>query len=182
MKMLFFHRWLGVRLGGTETHVTALVTRLARKGHKVHVLTLDGPELKRVLPLVTAWTVSLSKGENVTSYGMRDPRLYLFSMIFALKSLLMLFVLKLKKVDFDVISVHFVTEFLIMKLFKPIFRRPLVFVLEGYTDLEGRLARYADLQIAISKAIVDKCYANYGYKPIVIPAGIDANLQISRSQ
>lgn len=173
--MLFFHRWLGVRLGGTETHVTALVTRLARKGHEIHVLTLDGPELKRVSPLVTAWTVSLSKGENVTSYGMKDPRLLLFGLIFALKSLSMLTILRLRRVDFDVISVHFVTEFLIMKLFQPIFRRPLVFVMEGYTVLEGRLARYADLQIAISKAIVDKCYANYGYKPIVIPAGIDEN-------
>src|SRR3989337_1342330 len=106
---------------------------------------------------------------------MGDPRLYLFTLMFALKSFLMLLAIKLRRVNFDVISVHFVTEFLIMLLFKNLFRKPLIFVMEGYTDLEGRLAKYADLQIAISKAIVDKCYVNYGYKPIVIPAGIDEN-------
>ena len=175
MKILFFHRWLGVRLGGTETHIKALATRLARRGHKVHVLTIGGSELTELSRFVTVWNVSKSYGENLSSYGMRDPRLHVYTLMFMLKAFLKLLILKLKKVDFDVVSVHFITEGIMMIPLRRLFKQSFVFVLEGYTDLEGRFAKYADLQIAISKAIVDKCYANYGYKPIIIAAGIDEN-------
>lgn len=175
MKILFFHRWLGVRLGGTETHIKALANRLAKKGHDVHVLTLSGTELNDLSRLITVWTVSQSPGENLASYDMRDPRLCVYTLVFALKAFFKLIALRLKGVDFDIVSVHFVTESLIMMLFRSLFKRPFVFVMEGYTHLEGRLAKYADLQVAISKAVVDKCSANYGYKPLIIAAGIDEN-------
>ncbi len=60
-----------------------------------------------------------------------------------------------------------------MGLLRPILRLPYVFVLEGYTHHEARWARYADIQIAISKDIVDRCIMNHGYEPVLIPIGID---------
>lgn len=172
MKLLFFHRWVGVRLGGTETHVKELATRLARKGHTVHILTLKGMELKEPARCMTIWQVSKSYGEHLTSYGMRDPRLYAYTLMFMFKAFLKLIILKLKKVEFDVVSVHFVTEGLLMMLARRLFGWPYVFILEGYTDLEARVARYANLQIAISQAIVNKCQTKFRYKPFLIPPGV----------
>ncbi len=82
-------------------------------------------------------------------------------------------VLKLKGIDFDVISVHFTTEAFLMRFLKKVFRWPYVFILEGYTDTEAREAKHADLQIAISNDIAESCQRNYGYKPVVIPKGVD---------
>jgi glycosyltransferase involved in cell wall biosynthesis len=51
-----------------------------------------------------------------------------------------------------------------------------VFVLEGYTPLEARLAKFADRQLALSDALANLCYEKHGYRPRVIPVGIDRNL------
>jgi rhamnosyl/mannosyltransferase len=48
--------------------------------------------------------------------------------------------------------------------------------LEGYTPLEARLAKFADRQLALSDALANLCYVKHGYRPRVIPVGIDRNL------
>jgi glycosyltransferase involved in cell wall biosynthesis len=173
MRILFFHRWVGVRLGGTETHIKELAARLAKKGHRVDILTLKGEALKKYEPLITIHEISKSPGESLLSYEMRDPRLYVYTLVFMLKAFFKLLFLKLKKINYDVVSVHFVTEAFLMRLIRKLFGWPYVFILEGYTDLEAKMAKHANLQIAISQTIIEKCYVKYGYKPIFIPIGVD---------
>jgi len=76
---------------------------------------------------------------------------------------------------YDVVSVHCTLEAVLMTVLKALLRIPFVFVFEGYTDWEARAAKYADLQIAISSDIAERCFSRYGYKPIVIPVGVDPN-------
>lgn len=93
--------------------------------------------------------------------------------MFTFKALVKLLFLRLKGVRFDIVSVHCTLEALITLAFKWFIRAPYVFVFEGYTDMEARAAKYADLQIAISKDIIEKCYKKYGYKPLLVPVGVD---------
>jgi glycosyltransferase involved in cell wall biosynthesis len=93
--------------------------------------------------------------------------------MFGTKALVKIFALWFSGVRFDVASVHWTPEAILMRFLRPLLKLPYVFVLEGYTGHEAKWAGHADLQIAISKDIVDRCYTNYGYKPILIPIGID---------
>ncbi len=170
MRILFFHRWVGVHAGGTETHVKELAFRLAQRNHEVHVLTAEGKELKGA-GLAKVWRVSKSPFESDFSY--EDGRVYIYTLIYLMKSFLKLLELKLEGIEFDVVSVHFTTEAFLMRFLRKIFRWPYIFILEGYTDAEANTARYADLQIAISKDIIDKCHAKFGYRPLFIPVGVD---------
>jgi len=170
MRILFFHRWVGIHAGGTETHVKELAFRLAQRNHEVHILTEEGKELKSAR-LVKVWRVPRSPLESNFSY--EDWQVYIYTFIYLMKSFLKILVLKLKGIDYDVVSVHFTTEAFLMRFIKKLFRWPYIFILEGYTDAEAREAKHADLQIAISNDIAERCQKNYGYKPIVIPKGID---------
>jgi len=173
MRILFFQRWFGVRYGGTETHIRELAQRLARKGHEVHILTLKGNCLRGLLPRIKVWTVSKSWGESLFSYETGDPRLLLYTSLFALKAFLRLLVIKLMSVRYDIVSVHFFTEAFLLRIFKWLLRWPYLFFLEGYTDLEAMEARYANLQLANSQTVIEKCYAKFGYKPMIGLVGTD---------
>lgn len=103
-----------------------------------------------------------------------DKKLLIYALIFAFQSLLKLFILRLKGIKFDIASVHCTLEAFLMKFARLLFGgTPYVFIFEGYTNTEARVAKHANLQIAISRDIVNKCFINYGYKPIVIPIGIN---------
>ena len=171
IRILFFHRWVGVHVGGTETHIKELASRLSKRGHLVHILTREGDELKGYESLMRIWRVTKNWKESPFSY--EDIRVYVYTLMFLFKSFFRLLTLRLKGIQFDVVSVHFVTEAFLIRLVRWLFGWPYVFVLEGYTDLEAREAKHANLQIAISQDITDKCFANYGYKPLFIPPGID---------
>lgn len=176
VRILFLHRWFGVRHGGTETHIREISTRLAKKGHVVHVLTREGKvlmNLKDYESLIKIWTVTKNIMESDFSYPTSDVRLYAHTAIFALKSFFKLLCLKLKGLDYDVVSVHFFTEALLLRMFKWLFRWPYLFFLEGYTTHEAWEAKYADLQMANSRTVIDKCYRNFGYKPLLGLVGTD---------
>jgi glycosyltransferase involved in cell wall biosynthesis len=173
MRILFFQRWFGVRYGGTETHIRELAQRLARKGHEIHILTLKGDCLTGLLPEIKVWTVSKSWGESLFSYETGDPRLLLYTSLFALKAFLKLLAIKLMGVRYDIVSVHFFTEAFLLRIFRWLFHWPYLFFLEGYTDLEAMEARYANLQMANSQTVIDKCYAKWGYKPMLGLVGTD---------
>lgn len=182
MKVLFFHRWVGVHTGGTENHIKGLALGFARKGHDVHFLTLEGNELRNYEPLIHVMRVSKGWMESDFSYPFQDIRCHIYALLFLLRSFLRLLVLKLKGVNYDVVSVHFFTEAFLMRFIRRLFDWPYVFVLEGNvkiemggisTYLEAKEAKYANLQIAITKGIVNECHANYGYKPVYLPHGID---------
>lgn len=185
MRVLFFHRWVGVHDGGTETHIKALANHLAQKGHDVGILTVAGERLGDFHPKIIIHTIGRSWGEAPFSYGsMYDPRLYLYTVLFMVKSLVRLVVLWTKGERYDIISVHFITESKVARVIRSLFKVPYVFVLEGYTDWEGREAKHANLQVALSQHEVDECYKNYAYKPLVIPLGIDSrrfNVAVDRS-
>lgn len=103
-----------------------------------------------------------------------DPWLLFYAIMFGVKSILKLLSMSLKGKRYDVISVHCTLEAFLMRCFKWLFRTPYIFVFEGYTHLEARMAKHADLQIAISQSIINECSKNYRFKPILIPVGIDA--------
>lgn len=147
---------------------------MAKRGHSVDILTTEGEELKKFEGLINVWYISKNWAEIpfVRSLS-EDPWLLVYALIFGLKAFPKLLTLYLKGTRYDVISVHCTLEAFIMRWFKRLFRTPYVFVFEGYTNLEARMARNADLQIAISNAITQRCYNKYGYKPIAIPVGID---------
>lgn len=42
MKFLFFHRWVGNRLGGSETHIKKIADGLIKNGHQIDFLTVEG--------------------------------------------------------------------------------------------------------------------------------------------
>lgn len=175
MRVLFFHRWVGVRLGGTETHIKELAKRLQRRGHIVHILTLKGSKLDNLQSFIKVQKISPSYGEQLTSYEMKDPRLFLYTALYLFKSLLKLVMLKIQKRDYDIVSAHFVTEGLLLMLIARLFGWGYVYILDGYTDLEASVAKYADLQITISQTVANKCKAKYKYEPMVIPVGIDTS-------
>jgi glycosyltransferase involved in cell wall biosynthesis len=128
--------------------------------------------LKKHEQTVKVWYVAQNPGEPLFARSIRnDKRLPIYALIFAVQSLLKLLMLKSKGIKFDVVSVHCTLEALLMRFFDI----PSVFIFEGYTDLEARVAKHANLQIAISQDIVNKCSTNYGYKPILIPIGVDKN-------
>lgn len=181
MRILFFHRWVGVHAGGTETHVKELAFRMTQRGHEVHILTREGKELANA-GLVKVWRVSKAPLESDFSY--EDWRVYVYTFIYMIKAFLKLLILKLKGTDYDVVSVHFTTEAFIMRLIRKLLRWPYIFILEGYTNAEAKEAKHADLQIAISNDIAERCQRNYGYEPSVIPKGIDSerfNISINGS-
>jgi glycosyltransferase involved in cell wall biosynthesis len=60
-----------------------------------------------------------------------------------------------------------------MRFVRRVFGWRYVFVLEGYTDLEGRQAKAANRAIAISSDIVRKCEAAQGFKPWKVSVGVD---------
>ncbi len=170
MRILFFHRWVGVHAGGTEAHLKELAFRLAKRGHEVHILTREGRELNDTTH-VKVWRVPKTLWESDFSY--EDLRVYLYTAIYVAKAFLMLLYLKFRGIDYDVVSVHFTTEAFLMRLTRKIFGWPYVFILEGYTDAEASEAKHADLQIAISCDIAIRCRKNFGYSPLVVPVGVD---------
>lgn len=175
MRVLFFQRWFGVRYGGTETHIEEMARRFTEMGHEVHLLTLEGAHLKDLPLKVSVWTVSKTFGENLFSYDIKDPRLYFYTALYAIKAFLVLLKFKLRRMEFDVVSVHFFTEALLMRVFRWLFGWPYVYFLEGYTDHEAFEARYAHLQIANSETVIRKCYEKFGYKPLLGYVGADTN-------
>jgi glycosyltransferase involved in cell wall biosynthesis len=173
MKILFFHRWVGVHSGGTETHIKELVLLLAKKGHQIDILTREGDELKDLPSEIKIWRVSKNYNESDHSYD--DSRVYYHTFLFMVKSLIKLLYLRLVKgIRYDIISVHFVTEAEVARIYRIFFGTPYVFVLEGYTPLEGKRASKADAQIAISMHEFNECFRNHGYKPRYIPKGLDS--------
>jgi glycosyltransferase involved in cell wall biosynthesis len=175
-RILFFNRWVGLHIGGTETHIKELAWRLAKRGHEVHILTTRGNKLKKYEKSVKIWYVAQNLGEPPFSRSISaDGKLLIYAFMFAVQSLLKLLILRLKDVKFEVISVHCTLEAFLMRLIGRVFGTPYVFIFEGYTNMEAKVAKHANLQIAISQDIVNKCFTNYGYKPMLIPIGIDKN-------
>lgn len=122
------------------------------------------------------WYVAPNPGEPPFSRSIRsDERLLFYALMFTVQSLLKFLILRLKGIKFDVVSVHCTLEALLMRLVRRVFGTPYVFIFEGYTDLEAKVAKHANLQIAISQDIVNKCFTNYGYKPMLIPIGVNKN-------
>lgn len=175
IRILFLNRWVGCHTGGTETHIKELASRLARRGHEVEIVTTEGDELKGYEGLVRVHYVSRNWGEPLYSRPM-DPLLAYFGLLAALKMLAKLLYLRARGVKYDVISVHCTLEALLALSTRWLLRVPAVFVFEGYSDAEARIARYADLQTALSKPVVDRVYEKCGYKPLLIPIGVDTSV------
>lgn len=172
MRILFFHRWVGLYNGGAETHIKELAIRFAQRGHRVEILTRKGNKLQKYEPLIKLWNIP-GFGEAKRRAIIFEKRAYWDALCFALKSFLALLLLRLKGRRYDVISVHFALEAILVRSTRWFLRAPYVFIHEGYTDLEAKVARYADIQIAISQHIIQECEEKFGFRPRHIPLGID---------
>jgi len=179
LRLLFFHRWVGAKNGGTETHVRELISRLSTRGHEIHVVTVDQGRLREVQN-ISVWGVSKSWRESVFSY--EDPRVYFYTTLFLVKAFVKLISLKMRGLDFDAVSVHFASEAFLMRLMRRVLRWPYVFTLEGFTDLEAREARAADASVAVSKDIVAKCHERHNFLPLHVPIGVDRQRFFPRSK
>jgi len=178
MKILFFHRWVGVHLGGTETHVRELSELLSRRGHEVSLLTRQGDYPKDYDPKIKVYRISKNPFESDHSYESAFL-LYAHTVLFMLKSFFYLLYLRfIKGEKYDVISVHFATESLVCQLFRLLFGTPYVFILEGYTKLEADVAKNANVAVAISRHEVDDTFRYHGYKPLYIPKGRNSHFNL----
>lgn len=184
MNILFFHRWTGVRGGGAESHLKAIMKNLPSK-HTLYLLTREGEEiplLKKEFPNVKIFTVSRNLFENDNSYE-NVLLLYTHTLIYMFKAFLKLtYLLITKKIKVDVISIHFATEAVIAYILRAFTGIPYVFILEGYTNWEANEARRADEAISISHYISRKCLSRYGYYPDVIYIGESRFSMIPRSK
>lgn len=171
MKILFFHRWVGVHGGGTETHLKELANRFAFSRHEVSILTRAGQPIPNLSNEIKVFRVSRNRGEFDHSY--EDARVYWHTGLFMIKSFFTLLKLYLKGYRPDVISVHFYTEAVVARVFRFFTRIPYIFILEGYTELEAKEAKRANGAVAISEYEARRCYADFAYRPEVIPVGVD---------
>jgi glycosyltransferase involved in cell wall biosynthesis len=105
-----------------------------------------------------------------------SPLLAYFGFLAALKMLWKLLSLHRRGARYDVLSVHCTLEALLALSTRWLFRTPILFVFEGYSDTEARIARYADLQTALSKPVVDRVYQKFGYRPRLVPIGVDTSV------
>lgn len=176
MRILFYNRWVGFNIGGTETHIKELATRLSKRGHKIEILTTQGNALEKLEPFIRVSYVRSNRGEPQSPRSLsQDLGLILYAAAFALRSFLRILSQLRNGAVYDVVSVHCTLEALVMLLVRRFFGIPFVFVLEGYTHTEGWAAGHADDQIAISEDIAGRCLTNHGYLPKVIPVGANLN-------
>lgn len=176
MKILFFHRWVGVHGGGTETHLLELATRLNKLGHSVTILTRDGDRLKNLDKDIRVIRISQNYNESKNSYD--DWRVYLYTSWYMVKAFIKLLGMKLRGQSFDVISVHFTTEAVVARIYRLLFGTPFVFVLEGYTPLEAKTAKAANKRLAISKTTRDAFWNKHGVDSEPIYVGVDTDKYI----
>lgn len=173
MKILFFHRWVGVHKGGAETHLLNLAQGFCNLGHEVTILTRQGQMLYDLDKRIKVIRISKNYGESDHSYA--DFRVYLHTFLFMLKSLTKLFGLKFKGKKFDLISVHFATEAIVARIFRFFVGIPYIFILEGYTPLEAMTARHADRRIAISHYEASVYKQRHHLEAEVIYIGVEPN-------
>jgi len=172
VRILFYNRWVGFNIGGTETHIKELATRLSKRGHKVEILTTQGDALEHLKPSIKVSYVKRNARESPYPRSLSQDRTLIFHAgVFAFRSFLRLLSQLRSRVVYDVVSVHCTLEALVMRFVRRLFKIPFVFVFEGYTYMEGWAAAHADAQIAISRDIADRCQINHGYLPKVIHAG-----------
>ncbi len=173
MKILFFNRWVGVHSGGTETHLLELAKRLSGLGHQVSILTREGQRLRELGNGIRVIRVSRTFRESDHSYD--DFRVYFYTLIYMIKSFLVLMRLKLRGERFDLLSVHFTVEAIIARFYRLLTGTPFIFVLEGYTPLEGRTASLADERIAISHFEAGVYKKRHGLESKVLYIGVDTD-------
>ncbi|MFC1722216.1 glycosyltransferase family 4 protein [Patescibacteria group bacterium] len=175
MKILFLHRWTGVRGGGTETHLKGLIRNLKDK-HEITLVTRQGAkirELREEYPNINIITISKNLFENDNSYENTVP-LYLHTALFMTKLFFkLIWILSNEKYKPDVMSIHFATEAVVANKIRNIFKIPYVFIFEGYTDWEAQEGKKADESISITHYISKKCNEKFGYYPQVINIGED---------
>lgn len=152
MKILFIHRWIGVHSGGAETHIRQIMEALLKAGAEVFLITREGRvDLEGEFPAVRVYRVSRNFLESDHSY--ENPFwLYFHTLVYLTKLWWRMVAVTLVSGRFDVVSTHFATEGVAAFFYRLVFKTPFVSVLEGFTPLEGRVARLSDAALTISQS------------------------------
>jgi len=188
MRILFVQKETGYLYGGVENHVRELVKRLAARGHEVTLLTRGGPAhpLKELESLKNVKIVYLSQTSARTkrAASMRGlaaktiaGSLRLTALLRRTKALPWLaktipWIFSHRK-EFDVVSVHTFTDTVAMRAINRVARMPYAAWLEGYDYIEAENAKKSRVVATISEYMYGLCSRVHGYRPMVIPIGVD---------
>lgn len=167
LKILMFNRWVGYNEGGNETHIKELAVYLHKSGHTVDFLTTGN---RALLPIK----------ENIRNvYSVKSPEEYFsysyLRFFYSIKYIIDSFVSLIKilnKHHYDIITVHFSIEALVVRMIRAIYRIPYALILVGDTDLELIEGKRANNVSQLTKYMADECIP-YGYYPEILTKGID---------
>lgn len=179
MKILFIHQYVGSILGGTERHIKELAYNFYKRGHQVEILTAK----RKNIPLFKDEKIKITKLPTIP-FNEEKYFKWLFKLFYHLKIRINSFIILscfwilfkyFKGERWDIISVHWIDEAFLIRKLNRLLKYPYVFILEGYTYEEAEEAKLSSKCITISNFIAENCNKIHGYKPIVIPLGIDIN-------
>lgn len=167
LKILMFNRWVGYNEGGNETHIKELAVFLNKRGHTIDILTTGKSAIEPIKKHIRH-IYSVASPKQYFSYS--HLRFY-YSIKYIFDSFIILNRI-LKKRKYDVITVHFSLEALIVRAIRAIHKTPYVLVLVGDTDLELIEGKRANNVSQLTKFMADECIP-YGYYPEILTKGID---------
>lgn len=166
MKILLFERTVSYIHGGVGTHVRDLFRVLQKSHHEVVLMTSWNGKPDPALPSETSYVPNPSLGQSTAGRMVSAA-------IFCIGSFAKLIAMSAKKKPPNLVIVFFFWEAFVMRFVRLFLGTPYVYILAGDTHQELIEGRRADLPIQISEYMAERCEKEYGYRPIVIPKGID---------
>ncbi len=162
-----FNRWVGYNEGGNETHIKELAVFLSKRGHAIDILTTG----KKALLPIKKFIHHIYSVPSPQEYFSYSHLRFWYSLKYILESFKALSRI-LKQNKYDVITVHFSIEALIVRFIRAIYKIPYVLILVGDTDLELIEGKRANNVSQLTKFMADECIP-YGYYPEILTKGID---------
>jgi len=162
-----FNRWVGYNEGGNETHIKELAVFLHKSGHKIDILTTGNTALKPIKKYIHR-IFSVPSPQKYFSYSHLRfiySIKYIFDSFVALRKIL-------KNNKYDIITVHFSLEALIVRFIRALYGIPYALILVGDTDLELIEGKRANNVSQLTKFMAEECVP-YGYYPEILTKGID---------
>ena len=171
LKILMYNRWVGYNEGGNETHIKELAVFLSKQGHKIDMLTTGDEALEGIRQYINK-VHTVSSPREYFSYS--SKRFY-YSIKYLYESfLIMRRLFKNNPKRYDVVTVHFSLEALLLRLVRFLYGVPYVLILVGDTDLELIEGKRANNTSQLTHYMGRECVP-YGYYPEILTKGVDTS-------